>query len=297
VSAPAIVAAQPMPLGSVAAAGGLAGAMLDVPQERLDEAGWHRLVTFAHREGLSGHLLVAAERGLVPASDAQVEVAEEAHRSALDETAVAQHVLLDLAVALDGQGVPFRILGAPAMGRLVYPDPSRRPFRDLELLVDPTQRVRALDILHRLGLRPPVQRTRHARADGDVLVAAPGGPQVLVRGHLPALRRSGHGRWAGWALPPAMLPFPGQVLPALAPEVALLHASWSAAQRSARGNLAALRDVAELALAGRPTLTQAVTFAARAGAERCVAEALRAAWVEFRVADVVPLSVWARALR
>lgn len=129
--------------------------------DRIAQAGWDRLLTFADELRLGSVLAVNLRgKGLVPAVPAmklpngQVTVPmaiaqiEEQH---IQRRTVLSTRLIEIVAALNAQGVvPLVLKGGRS---LVTGDPAWRHLRDIDLLVKPAEARRAQEIIQQLGYR------------------------------------------------------------------------------------------------------------------------------------------------
>ena len=258
------------------AAVGLAGSRRFLAGGPARAADGARLIARCAAEGLSGMLAAAVNGGTVALdgdgdgrhgdgegvlADRASEAAAEAARAA----AVVTGETLALSAALAAAGIDHRVLDGPALVPRVYADAGLRPFAAAEVAVAPEagDRARAL-----------------------------AGPGVRVRTDLLPSEAGPRLRLADLGDAPVPVAVDGGTLPGLPLDVALLRAAVVAAGAGSR-RLLALRDVAQIALAG-PLPGEAAR--ARADGWRCaalLAAGVHAAWDTFDLADKTDLSVWA----
>jgi len=139
----------------VAAFGVVDGASIAVPDDR-----WPPLRQVLEKQRLSG-LAVAAERAgslIIPLSGSEELLAHQ--REAMLRCLTLERCLLGLASAFEGSGVPFIVLKGPALAHGVYPDPSWRPFGDIDVLVRAADWPGALEALRRLGFERDLPEPR-----------------------------------------------------------------------------------------------------------------------------------------
>jgi hypothetical protein len=223
------------------------------------------LVERGAAEGLIGLLDAAVDAGLVALRDddraALAARAEEAGR----RTEVATQEAIAASAALAALGIDHRVVDGPAVVPRVFACTGRRPFADVSLVVP----FAAIDRAR--GLAGPTVRV------GSELLPPGAGTR-------PRLDDLGDAR--------VTVEVAGATLPGLPLDVALVRAAAIAA-RPGPVRLVALRDVAQIALAGSPS---GGAVRSRARAWRCselVADGLRRAWDTFDLADKTDLSVWA----
>ena len=123
---------------------------------------WPRLLRQVERWGLAPlvytHLQPAAHAGHVP----QPVLARLRHLYHQDTIyGVAQRQVLRVTLQrLAAAGVPVIVLKGAALAALVYPAPTLRPMRDLDLLVQRRDRARVEAVLRRLREAPARGPTR-----------------------------------------------------------------------------------------------------------------------------------------
>jgi Uncharacterised nucleotidyltransferase len=248
------------------AAVGLAGSRRFLPALAPGDGDGGRLIDRCAAEGLVGLLAAAVDAGFVNLGPGNGAALAERAAEAARRTVAAAAEAVAASAALAAAGIDHRVLDGPAVVPRAFVDPSRRPFATVEVAVPPAALERA-DALAgpavRVGIEvlPPGTAAARVRL-GDLSDAA---VPVAVEGGTP----------------------PGLPLDALLVRAAVV------ATAGGRGRLVALRDVAQIALAG--SLAGGVVRA-RAEAWRCaglLAAALRQAWETFDLADKTDLSVWA----
>ncbi|MFN8019192.1 MAG: nucleotidyltransferase family protein [Acidimicrobiales bacterium] len=121
-----------------------------VPADVVDQ-----VVAAAVDERLIGVLAVAAAAGAAALPAGAGEAVEERWRDAMATCLRLEVRLLDLAGRFEQQGIPFLVLKGPAAAHLDEPDPSLRPFVDLDLLVPGTSIDAAVHLLADGGATRP----------------------------------------------------------------------------------------------------------------------------------------------
>jgi hypothetical protein len=120
----------------------------------MSDADWAMLPADAHRHGVSAMLPhVLCRHRHTPADVTAALNAQRLETAARGLEGVAQ--LIRIVRACAEHGVPLVVLKGPALGQWLYGDPVLRRFGDLDLLVTPGHRPRALDVLTALGYRLP----------------------------------------------------------------------------------------------------------------------------------------------
>lgn len=145
---------------------------------RPKDAGWPALLGAIGRHRLSGLAVAAVERGTLVLEHEQRAELLDRHREAMLCALALERNLFELASAFDGAGVGFVVLKGPAVAHVAYPDPSWRPFGDIDVLVARDDFEAACGILADLGYRRSFVDPRpgfaarfgkgaaHVRADG-----------------------------------------------------------------------------------------------------------------------------------
>lgn len=276
------------------AALGLPGTLVDVGPGLSPE--WGTVVRAAHREGLAGLVLSAAQQGRLELPSLVRRQLVNAHARAMLQVLLLERLLIQVVEVLDGSGVETRVLKGSAVARLDYANPSLRPFGDVDLLV-PSERVdSAVAALERWGCRrrsTGLGATFDGRWGKSVTMVSPDGLEIDLH------RTLAGGRFGAlvdvddlWS-DPDPLDVAGTRLLALGAEARLLHASYNAALGNARGAGLPLRDVAEMALYGQWEASRLRAMVHRWRGEAVLATAVRDAWQVLEIQDVTALSVWA----
>jgi hypothetical protein len=120
---------------------------------RVDEGTWPECKSRLVAERLTGLAVAAAESGKLTITDDQFAELTEAHREVMLWALDLERTLLELAEAFDDAKIEFIVLKGPALAHSSYPDPSWRPFMDIDLLVRTRDWRRSCALLDELGLR------------------------------------------------------------------------------------------------------------------------------------------------
>lgn len=112
---------------------------------------WRRTLGRLASQRLTGLAVAAAEAGALQLGPEEWEELLRAHREAMAHCLTLERTLLQVTAALEGEGVPAVVLKGPALAHTAYPDPSWRPFGDLDLLVAVSQWETACATLRALG--------------------------------------------------------------------------------------------------------------------------------------------------
>lgn len=298
-TASALAQAPPSVVPAVVAYG-LAGSLTDFPGAPLGEQAWAQAVREVFLQRVPGFLLAAIADGAMPATDEQWEQAVALHTESMTIAVHLERLLLDTVELFRSADVDHRVLKGSALAHLDYPDPALRSFGDVDLMVPAESFDAAVRLVAARGCRrqyaTPNRHFDHRFAKGASFITADGrdldlhrtfvsGPFGLTVGLPDLFARS--------------TPFAvgGVNLLALGPEDRFLHACFHAALGDIPPRLLALRDVVQILLHTPFSVDEVRERATRWRAEPVVARAVSLAWETLRIADVVPLSVWARRYR
>src|SRR2546422_3218973 len=107
---------------------------------------------------LTGLAMAMAEAGELALESEQWDELREAQRRAMFLALGAERMLFRASGAFAEAGIDAVVLKGPSMAHTIYPDPSWRPFGDIDLLVRTMDWRRACGVLTQLGFtRPPPQ--------------------------------------------------------------------------------------------------------------------------------------------
>jgi hypothetical protein len=276
------------------AAVGLPGAA-SLPAEPLAEGEFREAFAMLTGERMLPALALAVDSGALPTTEAQRAAIAVGHEQAMRVCVMLEHALPGVTARLDRAGVDVRLLKGPAVARLDYPDPSQRAFGDLDLLVPSASWDAAIEALVTTGaarrypeVRPGFDRTFGKGAclvepDGTELdlhrtfVAGPFGLTIP----LDDLFRESEPVEIG-----------GREYRALIREHRFVHACYHAALGDPVPRLAALRDIAQIALTTPLDVERTIAISREWRADAVVAHAVKLTWVRLGLGPV-PLSEWA----
>jgi hypothetical protein len=114
---------------------------------------WPYVLAALYEQRLTGFAVAAAESGLLTLSSEQGEDLLERHRDAMLQVLALERHLITASGDLDEAGVEMVLLKGSALAYTVYPDPSLRPFADLDFLVRGSDFELALEVLAQRGFR------------------------------------------------------------------------------------------------------------------------------------------------
>jgi Uncharacterised nucleotidyltransferase len=126
---------------------------------------WLDLWNGLRNERLGGLAVAALDAGALELPDECREQLIQRHREDMVRCLALEQTLLDLSDEFDDAGVEFMVLKGPALAHTRYPDPSWRPFIDIDLLVRTRDWQKACQVLE---ARRCVRRLPEPRPGFDV---------------------------------------------------------------------------------------------------------------------------------
>jgi hypothetical protein len=114
---------------------------------------WDGFLDELQRERLTGLAVASAQAGSLRLDEAQTDGLLERHRGAMLWALELERMLLDLVDVFEAGGVESIVLKGPALAHSMYPDPSWRPFADIDLLVRTRDWRAACSLLEERGAR------------------------------------------------------------------------------------------------------------------------------------------------
>lgn len=120
---------------------------------QVEDGAWRAFASSLVWEKLTGLALAAWDGGVLQASVGQAKELVKHQRRAMLHALTLERRLLSLAEAFEEAGVEFVVLKGPALAHTFYPDPSWRPFGDLDLLVRTRDWQRTCALLPEQGFR------------------------------------------------------------------------------------------------------------------------------------------------
>ncbi|HXF56068.1 MAG TPA: nucleotidyltransferase family protein [Actinomycetota bacterium] len=243
------------------------------------EGEWRRTLGRLTFQRLTGLAVAAAQAGALQLAPERWVELLRAHREAMAHCLTLERTLLEVTAALEGEGVAGVVLKGPALAHTAYPDPSWRPFGDLDLLVPVSQWETACATLRGLGFLRVYPEPRPGfvvRFGHTALHRNPEGVELDLHRTLIA------GPFGQWIDPGDLfrgtVPFTlgGHTLRRLGDTARFLHACVHAALGFAPPLLLPLRDVAQTAHAGSVDWELAASLARKWRIAAVVGFALRA---------------------
>lgn len=281
-------------LTSVAAYGLDSSAHL--PEAALPTDEWTTFLRAVIVHRLSGLLISAIDAGRFPATEGQREEAMSVQVDAMHLALLLEAALLELDERFTEVEVVYRLLKGPSFAHLLYPDPSLRPFGDIDLLVAGDDFARAGSVIAGLGGSRPSPEL------------SPGFDRRFSKGATFSLR-SGleldlHRTFVfgpfGFRMvaedlfaTSAHIELAGRRLPTLGREERFVHACYHAALGSPAPRLLTVRDVGQGLLDGGLDSDRAKELTARWQGQAVLAAAIRLACDTLEIAPAVPLVEWA----
>jgi hypothetical protein len=229
---------------------------------------------------LTGVALAAAEAGSFSLDKEQREDLIARQRQAMWWALIIERKLLVLAERFTDADIEVVALKGPAIAHTVYPDPSWRPFGDLDVLVRTTDWPRAIALLGQLGFdrRLPEPSPGFDEQFGKAAVHTNGdGVEVDLHRALVV------GPFGLWAKPDELFghlvrfELGGRTLRRLDDTALLLHAAMHASLGWRPPLLWTLRDVVQVAWSGRVDWDEVANLARRWRLRAVVRHALQTA--------------------
>jgi hypothetical protein len=121
---------------------------------------WPAFLSVLDAQRLTGLAVATAEAGVLQLSPEQIRELSERHRLAMLWALIVERKLLTLQERFEASGIEVVVLKGATVARTVYPDPTWRPFGDLDLLVRTADWRRACDLLAGLGFRRELPEPR-----------------------------------------------------------------------------------------------------------------------------------------
>jgi Uncharacterised nucleotidyltransferase len=215
---------------------------------------WDAALASISADRLTGLAVAAHEAGALHVPERAAEDLVARHRAAMVAALGLERTLLELATAFEDRGLEFVVLKGPAVAHTGYPDPSWRPFNDLDILVRTGDWRPALGLLANLGLRRRLPEPRPGfdeRFGKAATHVTPDGMEIDLH------RTLAEGPFGLWIDPDELfdhvttVPLGGRRLPRLDDSALLAHACVHAALGQMEPLLYELRDIAQILAVGR----------------------------------------------
>ena len=229
----------------------------EVPGEPIvvREIDWPAVLANLEFHRLTGLAVAArAEDALQLPPGAEDEL-ELSHRRAMAWALAVERTTVRVTASLTEEAIPGIVLKGPAFAHGFYPDPSWRPFGDLDLLVRGDDLTRAGTVLEDLGFARTLPEPRDGfdrRFGTGAIYRTAGGIEIDLHRTLVT------GPFGLWIRPDELfdlteeLALGGRSLRRLDATAAFLHACVHAALGALPPMLMPLRDVVQIAETGRP---------------------------------------------
>ena len=290
-----VMAGLPVLLPAVARHG-LPGATQAPPLEPIDQSVWAHLMYLVRHQRITGLLVSAVLDGALPATGAQLEEAQLAHRASMVTALALEATLVRTAAILDEAGIDYRVLKGSGVAHLDFPDPSLRSFGDVDLLIRPGQYDDAVRVLVAVGhqRRFPEPRPGFDRrfGKGSCLVG-PDGHEIDLHRTLAmgpfGLRVDLADLWRR----SSTFELAGHPFHALGPEERFLHACFHAVLGDHPPRLVSLRDVAQMHLTRPLDVDIILGLSSSWGADAVVSRAIHLAAETLGLHGDGPLTRWA----
>ncbi|HEX6207427.1 MAG TPA: nucleotidyltransferase family protein [Actinomycetota bacterium] len=217
------------------------------------DGGWPRALSGLVRERLTGIAAAALKEGALKLSEEEEAELLDRQQEAMCHALALERELLRLARAFADAGVELIVLKGPAVAHTIYPDPSWRPFGDLDVLVRTADWRRACSLLPELGYRRRFPEPRPGFVERFGHTAAHQGPAGL---EVDLHRTLVGGPFGLWMDPDELFDstetfeLGGRTLRRLDDTALLMHAFVHAALGHRPPLLLPLRDVAQAASSG-----------------------------------------------
>lgn len=218
------------------------------------EGTWPMLLANLYDQRLTGLATQGVERGWVDLTTKQRDELLARFRDAMFQALALERNLVNLSVDFERAEVEMVVVKGPALAHTMYPDPSWRPFADIDLVVRGRDFRRACELLEQRGYRRDLPEPRAGfdlRFGKAAEYAGPDGLTVDLHRTLVV------GPFGLWVDPDELLeqttPFSlgGRRLQRLDDTSLLLHACMHASLGWWPPLLMPVRDVAQVASVGR----------------------------------------------
>jgi hypothetical protein len=269
--------------------------------EPLSEPAWEHLLEAVRQHRLGGLLLDGIRSGAVAVTPAQQAAAHRLQRDRMVRLLHLDQLLATVLHQLDSAGVDVMVVKGPAHAALLYPDPSLRPYSDIDLLVRGPQFAAAVAALAAVDItRPAVELADgfDERFGKGATLHAPSGFCVdLHRTFLSGPFAFTVDAEALFADTTATLELVGRTVRTLPPEERLLHCAFHASLSDFEPRLITVRDVVQAALADDLDVERLQSVAGAWQARGALALALTDAWATLTPTASPAVVEWARAYR
>ncbi|HXW34674.1 MAG TPA: nucleotidyltransferase family protein, partial [Acidimicrobiales bacterium] len=287
---------DPIAIATAVAGYGLGPPGVPLVDEPLDARSWSELMTLLQRQRLIGLFSAAVSECAIAVTAEQKDELSAVEEATVSKTLEVERDAIEIVDALANAKIKHRILKGPAVAHLDYPDPQRRPYEVVNLLVPMDRYDDAVELIMGRGCRRSVPEPRpgfdRRFGKGTTLLSDDGRVvelhRTIVTGPYAMLTDPNNLFDTSTALE-----LHGHELCALGLEERLLHACFDARIGDDPPLLLRLRDIVQLALTNQLDIPHIESISDAWKAQSVVAEAIHHAWETLSVVDIVPLSAWA----
>lgn len=267
----------------------------------LNDTDWGHLLEAVRHHRLGGLLLEGIRTGNVAVTSEQQAAAHRLQRDRMVRLLHLDQLLSTVLQQLEIAAVDVMVVKGPAHAALLYPDPSLRPYSDIDLLVRGRQFADAVHTLAAVGLTRPAEELADGfdeRFGKGATLHAPSGFCVdLHRTFLSGPFAFTVNAEELFATTSATVELVGRAVRTLPPEERLLHCAFHAALSDLEPRLITVRDVVQAAVADDLDVDRLHRVARAWNAAGALALALTDAWATLAPATRPTLVDWARTYR
>jgi hypothetical protein len=271
-----------------------------LPLTPVDESVFNTLIGHAEHHRVLGLVGVAVRAGDFPVTAEQATVIEDRWAAWLGHSLRVEQLVIELASALQEQGIDALAAKGVALAHVAYPHPEWRVYGDVDLLIEPGRFSDAMTTIVRRfdgeRAQPELRSGFDERFGREILVRV-GRYEVdlhrtFVDGaygltvHLDDLFET-----------PTPFSIGEATIAALAPAPRAMHAAYAATLSDWPPRLIALRDLAQIVTHSDPDPDAVLALARRWRAEGVLATAMRSAWRQLCLTTRPALLEWAEQHR
>ena len=251
----------------------------EFPSQPLPDPDWNELTSGVRAERIEGLLAASVEGGALPVTPAQLDWVRDAARARAKVDLGIEREMLRVSDHLSRHALGHRVLKGAVVARQFYPDPSWRGFGDVDILISGDVWYRSISALVDYGARrtmPEVRPGFDVRFGKDATMMSPAGIEIDLHRTLVV---GPYGLWIDvqqiFSKTPEFVRIAGAEVPTLDANLSFLYSCYNAALADDPPRLAAVRDVAQIALQGQVDVAAAMTTATEWRGSSVVARAVR----------------------